>query len=96
MYIFVFQISTKEPWERNTRYYWRQIVVVILGGLIAMMWSVYGRGPGLSNAFKNHWLVETPTVLGLKTFYKPQSNEIKTFSCHKKLPLIEIDISYTN
>jgi len=62
------KISTKEPWERNTRYYWRQIVAVILGGLIAMMWSVYGRGPGLSNAFKNHWLVETPTVLGLKTF----------------------------
>jgi len=57
------KISTKEPWERNTRYYWRQIVIVILGGLIAMMWAVYGRGPGLSNAFKNHWLVDTPTVL---------------------------------
>jgi len=57
------KISTKEPWERNTRYYWRQIVIVILGGLIAMMWAVYGRGPGLSNAFKNHWLVDSPTVL---------------------------------
>ena len=28
-----------------------------------MMWAVYGRGPGLSNAFKNHWLVDSPTVL---------------------------------
>ena len=61
--LFFFQISTKEPWERNTRYYWRQIIIVILGGLIAMMWAVYGRGPGLSNAFKNHWLVDSPTVL---------------------------------
>lgn len=27
------------------------------------MWVLYGRGPGLANAFKNHWLVDTPTVL---------------------------------
>ena len=58
-----FQISTKEPWERNTKYYWRQIVIVILSGLIAALWAVYGRGPGFRNAFKHHWLVDTPTVM---------------------------------
>ena len=65
IYLFFFQkqISTKEPWERNTRYYWRQIAVVILSGLIAALWVVYGRGPGFRNAFKNHWLVDTPSVM---------------------------------
>ena len=64
-FIFFFQkqISTKEPWERNTRYYWRQIAVVILSGLIAALWVVYGRGPGFRNSFKNHWLVDTPSVM---------------------------------
>ena len=27
------------------------------------MWALYGRGPSFQNAFKNHWLVETPTVI---------------------------------
>ena len=57
------QVSPKEPWERTTRYYWRQIIIVILGGLIAGLWVVYNRGPSLRNAFTNHWMVESSTVM---------------------------------
>ena len=55
------KLAKNEAWERNTRYYWKHILLVTLSCLVAALFVIYNRGPTFSNAFRNHW-TETNTI----------------------------------
>ena len=38
------KLSSKEPWERNTKYYFRQLTLVCLGGSVAILFAIYVDG----------------------------------------------------
>ncbi|XP_040563991.1 protein wntless homolog [Lepeophtheirus salmonis] len=49
------KISEKESWERNSRYYWKQIVIIGLFAVIYILHITYSLLVSLKNPFKNHW-----------------------------------------
>ena len=49
------KLATNEPWERNTRYYWKHILLIVLCALVCALFVIYIRGPSLANPFNNQW-----------------------------------------
>lgn len=49
------KLSSAEPWERTTLYYWRPLSILCVGGLIALLGLLYLWLPPLANPFLSHW-----------------------------------------
>lgn len=65
------KLAVNEPWERNTRYYWRPILCIVIGSSTALLGVLYMRFPALANPFNNHWLAGVPTYLSLGFTFGP-------------------------
>ena len=39
------KLAANEPWERNSKYYWKTILLVSLATLTAALFTVYNKGP---------------------------------------------------
>ena len=50
------KLARNEPWERNTRYYWLPILLVVMSSLVAGLFIVYSSGPVVPSPFNSHWL----------------------------------------
>jgi len=59
------KLAVNEPWERNTRYYWRPISAIVIGSSTALLGVLYMRFPALTNPFNSHWLAGTTTYVSL-------------------------------
>lgn len=59
------KLAVNEPWERNTRYYWRPISAIVVGSCTALLGVLYMRLPALTNPFNSHWLAGTTTTVSL-------------------------------
>lgn len=59
------KLAVNEPWERNTRYYWRPICVIVVGSTLALLGVLFMRFPALNNPFNSHWLAGTTTFVSL-------------------------------
>ena len=59
------KLADNEPWERNTRYYWRPLVVIVLSAGLSLLGILFMRFPPLSNPFLSHWLTGPTTYLSL-------------------------------
>ena len=57
------KLADNEPWERNTKYYWRPLVTISLASVWALLSVLFLRLPPLGNPFMSHWLGgEGPTI----------------------------------
>jgi len=59
------KLALNEPWERNTRYYWRPLSFIVIGSTLALLGVLYMRFPPLTNPFNHHWLAGTTTYVSL-------------------------------
>ena len=59
------KLADNEPWERNTRYYWRPLLVIVLSAGLSLLGILFMRFPPLSNPFLSHWLTGPTTYLSL-------------------------------
>jgi len=50
------KLADNEPWERNTRYYWRPLLSISLASVWALLSVLFLRLPPLGNPFMSHWL----------------------------------------
>ena len=57
------KLADNEPWERNTRYYWRPLTAILLSAGVALLGVLFLRLPPLNNPFTSHWLPgPSPTI----------------------------------
>jgi hypothetical protein len=56
------KLARNEPWERNTRYYWHSILLVVVSSLVAGLFVVYSSGPVVPSPFNSHWLEGSSAV----------------------------------
>ncbi|TRY75853.1 hypothetical protein TCAL_00615 [Tigriopus californicus] len=59
------KLAQNEPWERNTKYYWRQMFLIVFTVLVAALFVMYLRSPTYQNPFKNHWQAGTTVIISL-------------------------------
>jgi len=59
------KLADNEPWERNTRYYWRPLLIILLSAALSLLGVLFMRFPPLSNPFLSHWLTGFTTYLSL-------------------------------
>ena len=59
------KVAANEPWERNTRYYWRPLLIILLSAALSLLGVLFMRFPPLSNPFLSHWLTGFTTYLSL-------------------------------
>ena len=52
------KLARNEAWERNTRYYWKPILIISIGLLLFLLKTFYAKMPGYKNPFNNHWSYE--------------------------------------
>ena len=56
------KLARNEPWERNTRYYWLPILIVVMSSIVAGLFVVYSSGPVVPSPFNSHWLEGSDAV----------------------------------
>ena len=56
------KLARNEPWERNTRYYWLPILLVVISSLVAGLFVIYSSGPVVPSPFNSHWLEGSSAV----------------------------------
>ena len=57
------KLADNEPWERNTRYYWRPLLSIFVFSAVSMLGMLFLRLPQLNNPFTSHWLEgDSPTI----------------------------------
>ena len=39
------KVAVNEPWERNSKYYWKTILLISLATITAALFTVYNKGP---------------------------------------------------
>lgn len=59
------KLADNEPWERNTRYYWRPLLVILFSAALSLLGVLFMRFPPLNNPFLSHWLTGPTTYLSL-------------------------------
>eukprot|EP00095_Tigriopus_kingsejongensis_P004819 maker-scaffold769_size100554-snap-gene-0.17 protein:Tk04819 transcript:maker-scaffold769_size100554-snap-gene-0.17-mRNA-1 annotation:"protein wntless" len=63
------KLAKNEPWERNTRYYWRQFFLTVFTILVAALFVLYNRGPSYQSPFKNHWQTGPTVIVSLTCIF---------------------------
>ena len=56
------KLARNEPWERNTRYYWPPILIVVISSIVAGLFIIYSSGPVVPSPFNSHWLEGSSSV----------------------------------
>ena len=59
------KLAENEPWERNTRYYWRPLVMILLCAALSLLGLLFMRFPPLTDPFLSHWQPGATTYLSL-------------------------------
>jgi len=59
------KLADNEPWERNTKYYWRPLLTILLSAALSLLGVLFMRFPPLTDPFLSHWLTGTTTYISL-------------------------------